>query len=77
MIEYIKRLRICIRWYMELEDGYMEEQAKLRNMLGSEEKRHGELGIYQCFCLTWQNEFKITFLVQIYDLPCAFFMLET
>ncbi|THU48463.1 hypothetical protein C4D60_Mb09t26520 [Musa balbisiana] len=43
MIEYIKRLRICIRWYMELEDGYMEEQAKLRNMLSSEEKRHGEL----------------------------------
>ncbi|KAJ8459696.1 hypothetical protein OPV22_032622 [Ensete ventricosum] len=43
MIEYIKRLRICIRWYMELEDGYMEEQEKLLNMLGSEERRHGEL----------------------------------
>ncbi|CAL9120308.1 unnamed protein product [Musa textilis] len=42
MIEYIKKFRICIRWYMELEDGYLAEQGKLRNMLESEEKRHRE-----------------------------------
>ncbi|CAD5178671.1 unnamed protein product [Musa acuminata subsp. malaccensis] len=43
MIEYIKKFRICIRWYMELEDGYLAEQGKLRNMLESEEKRHREI----------------------------------
>ncbi|CAL9197255.1 unnamed protein product [Musa hybrid cultivar] len=43
MIEYIKKLRICIRCYMELEDGYLAEQEKLRNMLDFEEKRHGEI----------------------------------
>ncbi|WOK96450.1 hypothetical protein Cni_G05157 [Canna indica] len=43
MIEYIKKLRICIRWYLELEDGYMEEQEKLRNLMESEGKRHGEI----------------------------------
>ncbi|KAG6475420.1 hypothetical protein ZIOFF_064640 [Zingiber officinale] len=40
MTEYIKKLRICIRWYMELEDDYLAEQEKLRNELDSEEKRH-------------------------------------
>ncbi|KAJ8477062.1 hypothetical protein OPV22_020789 [Ensete ventricosum] len=43
MIEYIKKFRICIRWYMDLEDGYLAEQEKLRNMFESEEKRHREI----------------------------------
>ncbi|KAG1365370.1 kinesin-like protein KIN-14H [Cocos nucifera] len=43
MIEYIKKLRTCIRWFMELEDGYVAEQEKLRNMLDSEEKRHADI----------------------------------
>ncbi|XP_017696446.2 kinesin-like protein KIN-14H isoform X3 [Phoenix dactylifera] len=43
MIEYIKKLRTCIRWFMELEDGYLAEQEKLRSMLDSEEKRHAEI----------------------------------
>lgn len=47
MMEYIKKLRICIRRYMELEDGYTEEQEKLRNSLEIEEKRHDEIGIYR------------------------------
>lgn len=46
-MEYIKRLRICIRWYIELEDGYTEEQEKLRNSLETEEKRHDEIGSYR------------------------------
>ena len=25
MSDYIKKLRACIRWYMELEDGYVAE----------------------------------------------------
>ncbi|XP_038980185.1 kinesin-like protein KIN-14H isoform X3 [Phoenix dactylifera] len=43
MIEYIKKLRTCIRWFMELEDGYLADQEKLRSMLDSEEKRHAEI----------------------------------
>lgn len=43
MIEYIKKLRICIRWFTELEDGYLAEQEKLRSMLDSEEKRRAEI----------------------------------
>ncbi|EHA8587297.1 kinesin-like protein KIN-14H [Cocos nucifera] len=43
MIEYIKKLKTCIRWLMELEDGYLAEQEKLRSMLDSEERRHAEI----------------------------------
>ena len=44
MSDYIKMLRACIRWYMELEDGYLAEQEKLRGTLDAENRRHTELG---------------------------------
>lgn len=43
MFEYIKKLRACIKWYMELEDGYLVEQEKLHAAAESEEKRHFEI----------------------------------
>ncbi|KAG2569028.1 hypothetical protein PVAP13_7NG367400 [Panicum virgatum] len=43
MSDYIKKLRACIRWYMELEDGYLAEQEKLRSTLDAENSRHTEL----------------------------------
>ncbi|ONK65923.1 uncharacterized protein A4U43_C06F2380 [Asparagus officinalis] len=43
MIEYIKKLKACIRWFMELEDGYLLEQEKLRSLSEAEEKRHAEI----------------------------------
>lgn len=42
MSEYIKRLRACIRWYVELEDGYLAEQEKLRGSIDAENTRHAE-----------------------------------
>ncbi|CAO2152955.1 unnamed protein product [Urochloa humidicola] len=41
--DYIKKLRACIRWYMELEDGYLVEQEKLRGAMDAENTRHTEL----------------------------------
>ncbi|CAN6236341.1 unnamed protein product [Urochloa humidicola] len=41
--DYIKKLRACIRWYMELEDGYLVEQEKLRGDMDAESTRHTEL----------------------------------
>ncbi|TVU16170.1 hypothetical protein EJB05_39721 [Eragrostis curvula] len=43
MSEYIKKLRVCIRWFMDLEDGYLAEQEKLRGDMHAENSRHGEL----------------------------------
>ncbi|XP_062185121.1 kinesin-like protein KIN-14H isoform X2 [Phragmites australis] len=43
MSEYIKKLRACVRWYMELEDGYLAEQEKLRGAMDAENTRHTEL----------------------------------
>ncbi|XP_020273899.1 kinesin-like protein KIN-14N [Asparagus officinalis] len=42
MSEYIKKLRTCIRWLIEREDGNLMEQEKIRSMLESEEKRHAD-----------------------------------
>lgn len=57
MTEYIKKLRTCIRWYMELEDDYLAEQEKLQNELDSEEKRHRVIGKQECtheFFYSWK-----------------------
>ena len=44
MSEYIKRLRACIRWYVELEDGYLAELEKLRGQIEADNTRHTEFG---------------------------------
>jgi kinesin family protein C1 len=44
MSEYIKRLRACIRWYVDLEDGYLAELDKLRGQIDAENTRHAEFG---------------------------------
>lgn len=44
MMEYIKKLRACIKWLTEREDGDLAEMEKLRNLLDSEEKNHAEIG---------------------------------
>uniref|UniRef100_A0A0E0PEH4 Kinesin-like protein n=1 Tax=Oryza rufipogon TaxID=4529 RepID=A0A0E0PEH4_ORYRU len=43
MSEYIKKLRACIRWYIELEDGYLVEQEKLRSTMDAENAQHAKL----------------------------------
>ncbi|CAL9116197.1 unnamed protein product [Musa acuminata var. zebrina] len=43
MMEYIKKLRVCIRWYMDLEDKYLAEQENLRNLMAAEENRHSDI----------------------------------
>ncbi|KAK1608205.1 hypothetical protein QYE76_031878 [Lolium multiflorum] len=44
MSEYIKRLRACIRWYVDLEDGYLAELEKLQGQIDAENTRHTEFG---------------------------------
>ena len=44
MIEYIKKLKSCVKWFMELEDGYLTELENIRSLYESEKKRHAELG---------------------------------
>ena len=43
MSDYIKQLRVCIQWYMEIEDGYLVEQKKLQGVMDAENTRHTEL----------------------------------
>ncbi|CAO2146983.1 unnamed protein product [Urochloa humidicola] len=43
MSDYIKKLRACIRWYMDLEDGYLVEQEELCSAMDAENTSHTEL----------------------------------
>lgn len=44
MMDYIKRLRLCIRWFQELELDYAFEQEKLKNALEMNEKHCADMG---------------------------------
>ncbi|CAM8909305.1 unnamed protein product [Rhodiola kirilowii] len=46
MTDYIKRLRLCIKWFQELEGNYMEEQEKLQTMLSAVERRCDEAELF-------------------------------
>ena len=50
MVEYIKKLKLCVKWFQELEGSYLFEQEKLLNMLDSAEQKCNETGIIDYFC---------------------------
>lgn len=39
MTDYIRKLRLCIKWFQELEEGHIVEQEKLRSLLESVEQK--------------------------------------
>ncbi|KAF8410940.1 hypothetical protein HHK36_003477 [Tetracentron sinense] len=45
MMEYIKKLRLCIKWFQELDEGHLLEQEKLRNMLESADRKCTEIEV--------------------------------
>ncbi|CAK7338337.1 unnamed protein product [Dovyalis caffra] len=45
MMDYIKRLRLCIKWFQELEGSYLFEQEKLQNALDFAESRCSEMDL--------------------------------
>lgn len=49
MVEYIKRLKLCVKWFQELEGSYLLEQEKLQNTLDSAEQKCNEIGMIDFF----------------------------
>lgn len=45
MSDYIRRLKLCIKWFQQLEGNYVTEQASLSGMLESAEKKCNEMGM--------------------------------
>ncbi|KAJ6727968.1 KINESIN-LIKE PROTEIN [Salix koriyanagi] len=45
MMDYIKRLRLCIKWFQELEGSYLFEQEKLQNALDFTESKCVEMDL--------------------------------
>lgn len=52
-MDYVKRLRLCIRWFQELELDYAFEQEKLKNAMELNEKHCADLGVLQSWFLLW------------------------
>lgn len=50
LTDYIKRLKLCIRWFQELEQSYLFEQEKLLDRLDDAEHRCNESGMISNFC---------------------------
>lgn len=44
MMEYIKKLRACVKWFEDREDRYLDEQLKLQSTIESAEKQCADLG---------------------------------
>lgn len=60
MSDYIRRLKLCIKWFQQLEGNYVTEQASLSGMLESAEKKCNEMGmvvLQQYEFVPW-NEFQ-------------------
>ncbi|KAH0987050.1 hypothetical protein GBA52_014227 [Prunus armeniaca] len=45
LTEYIKRLKLCIKWFQELEGSYLFEREKLQNSVEVSERQCNEMGI--------------------------------
>lgn len=51
MIDFIKRLKQCIKWFLQLEANYAAEQEKMKKLLELAEKKCNDTGML-LLCLT-------------------------
>lgn len=58
MIDYIKRLKVCIRWFQDLELSYSLEQEKLKSSLELSQQKCMEIG-KDYYCYSWFLPFLI------------------
>ena len=61
-MEYIKKLRLCIKWFEDLEDGLNQEKLKLQSTIESLEKQCAELG--NCLRPTFNLQSNVLLLLQ-------------
>lgn len=50
MMESVEKLKICIKWHMAREDGFLADLKKQGNFMEDEEKRHNDIGTLRLFC---------------------------
>lgn len=46
MTDLIKRLKLCVRWFKRIEEGYVQEKEKLRFELEAAEKKCTDTGAF-------------------------------
>jgi len=64
-MDYIKRLKVCIRWFQDLEISYSLEQEKLKSSLELAQQKCTEIG-WDCFSFTClENHYQVSGLMQL------------
>lgn len=53
MTEYTKKLRLCIKWFQEIEESCLLEQGKLQKMLESAEIKCTDIGNFYTLLFLW------------------------
>lgn len=44
MADLIRRLKLCVKWFKNVEEGYIEEKEKLQSALEAAEKKFTDTG---------------------------------
>lgn len=68
MVEYIKRLKVCIRWFQDLELSYSLEQEKLRNSLELTQQKCIEIGKEFFFSFVFENIHQVCILMDLVNI---------
>ena len=53
MTDYIRRLRLCVKWFQELEGSNLLEKENLNNLLEMAEKKCSDTGMSGSFRFLW------------------------
>uniref|UniRef100_A0A0E0LG46 Kinesin-like protein n=1 Tax=Oryza punctata TaxID=4537 RepID=A0A0E0LG46_ORYPU len=67
MMEYIKKLRACIKWLLDREDTNLAEIGKLNGLLEAAEKQHSEIGT--AFFISYHQTF-LRLLILLTEMLC-------
>ncbi|KAI5014859.1 hypothetical protein ZWY2020_056249 [Hordeum vulgare] len=59
MIEYIKKLRACIKWLLEREDANLAEIGKLNGLIDAADKHHAEIGLQKQYATLGESLKKV------------------
>lgn len=49
MNDHIKKLKLCIKWFQNIEEGHVQEQEKLQFNLESAQRKSAEIGWFCAF----------------------------
>lgn len=60
MTDIIKKLKVCVRWYQQVDETHVQEKENLRSSLESAEKRYSDKGDFSFLYILSSHQFVYT-----------------